>query len=94
MLILENINQAGIAFHQGRSKIYDAREHALDMLRKEADAIGADEVVGIKTHIHELGNLIEFMAIGTAVALAGVLIIAMRRNQVWPLLLAIRDRAQ
>jgi uncharacterized protein YbjQ (UPF0145 family) len=47
--------------------IYDAREHALDMLRKEATAIGADEVVGIKTHIHELGNLIEFMAIGTAV---------------------------
>jgi len=47
--------------------IYDAREHALDMLRKEADAIGADEVVGIKTHIHELGNLIEFMAVGTAV---------------------------
>jgi uncharacterized protein YbjQ (UPF0145 family) len=47
--------------------IYDAREHALDMLRKEASAIGADEVVGIKTHIHELGNLIEFMAIGTAV---------------------------
>jgi uncharacterized protein YbjQ (UPF0145 family) len=47
--------------------IYDAREHALDMLRKEATAIGADEVVGIKTHIHELGNLIEFMAVGTAV---------------------------
>jgi uncharacterized protein YbjQ (UPF0145 family) len=47
--------------------IYDAREHALDMLRKEAGAIGADEVVGIKTHIHELGSLIEFMAIGTAV---------------------------
>jgi uncharacterized protein YbjQ (UPF0145 family) len=47
--------------------IYDAREHALDMLRKEAEAIGADEVVGIKTHIHELGSLIEFMAIGTAV---------------------------
>lgn len=47
--------------------IYDAREHALDMLRKEADAIGADEIVGIKTHIHELGSLIEFMAIGTAV---------------------------
>jgi len=47
--------------------IYDAREHALDMLRAEATAIGADEVVGIKTHIHELGSLIEFMAIGTAV---------------------------
>jgi uncharacterized protein YbjQ (UPF0145 family) len=47
--------------------IYDAREHALEMLRREAEAIGADEVVGIKTHIHELGTLIEFMAIGTAV---------------------------
>jgi uncharacterized protein YbjQ (UPF0145 family) len=47
--------------------IYDAREHALEMLRTEATAIGADEVVGIKTHIHELGSLIEFMAIGTAV---------------------------
>ncbi len=47
--------------------IYDAREHALAKLHEEATAIGADEVVGIKTHIHELGNLIEFMAIGTAV---------------------------
>lgn len=34
------------------------------------------------------------MAIGTAVALAGVLIIALRPNQVAPLLLAIRNRAQ
>jgi drug/metabolite transporter (DMT)-like permease len=34
------------------------------------------------------------MAIGTTVALAGVLIIALRRNQVAPLLLAFRDRAQ
>ncbi|MDB5493162.1 MAG: permease of the drug/metabolite transporter superfamily [Phenylobacterium sp.] len=34
------------------------------------------------------------MAIGTTVALAGVLIIALRRNQVAPLLLAIRNRAQ
>ncbi|HEY4374280.1 MAG TPA: heavy metal-binding domain-containing protein [Burkholderiales bacterium] len=47
--------------------IYDAREHALAMLHDEAQALGADEVVGIKTHIHELGSLIEFMAIGTAV---------------------------
>lgn len=47
--------------------IYDAREHALSMLHDEAKALGADEVVGIKTHIHELGSLIEFMAIGTAV---------------------------
>jgi len=34
------------------------------------------------------------MAIGTAVALVGVLIIALRRNRVMPLLLAIRNRAQ
>lgn len=47
--------------------IYDAREHAIGLLRDEADAIGADDVVGITTHIHELGGLIEFMAIGTAV---------------------------
>lgn len=49
------------------SLIYDAREHALGLIKAEAAAIGADDVVGIKTHIHELGNLIEFMAIGTAV---------------------------
>jgi len=34
------------------------------------------------------------MAAGTAIALSGVLIIAVRRNQVMPLLLAIRNRAQ
>lgn len=34
------------------------------------------------------------MAAGTAIALSGVLIIALRRNQVMPLLLAIRNRAQ
>lgn len=37
------------------------------MIRQEAQAIGAEEVVGIKTHIHEHGNLLEFMAVGTAV---------------------------
>jgi uncharacterized protein YbjQ (UPF0145 family) len=47
--------------------IYDAREHAIGLIQAEASAIGADDVVGIKTHIHEHGNLIEFMAIGTAV---------------------------
>jgi drug/metabolite transporter (DMT)-like permease len=34
------------------------------------------------------------MAAGSALALTGVLIIALRRNQVMPLLLAIRNRAQ
>jgi uncharacterized protein YbjQ (UPF0145 family) len=47
--------------------IYDAREHAIGLIKTEAEAIGADDVVGIKTHIHEHGNLLEFMAIGTAV---------------------------
>ncbi len=49
------------------SLIYEAREHAIGLVRKEAEEIGADDVVGIKTHIHEAGSLIEFMAIGTAV---------------------------
>ncbi len=49
------------------SLIYDAREHALGLLRREADALGADDVVGIRTHVHEFQGLIEFMAIGTAV---------------------------
>jgi uncharacterized protein YbjQ (UPF0145 family) len=49
------------------SLIYDAREHAIGLIRKEADDIAADDVLGIKTHIHELGGLLEFMAIGTAV---------------------------
>ena len=47
--------------------IYDAREHAIGLITDEAKSIGADNVVGIRTHIHELGTLIEFMAIGTAV---------------------------
>ncbi|HTS85790.1 MAG TPA: heavy metal-binding domain-containing protein [Usitatibacter sp.] len=47
--------------------IYDAREHAIDLIRREASSIGADDVIGIKTHIHEIGSLVEFMAIGTAV---------------------------
>jgi uncharacterized protein YbjQ (UPF0145 family) len=49
------------------SLIYDAREHAIGLIRDEAQSIGADDVVGIRTHIHDLGSLIEFMAIGTAV---------------------------
>lgn len=49
------------------SLVHDAREHAIGLIRSEAAAIGADDVVGIKTHIHEIGSLVEFMAIGTAV---------------------------
>jgi uncharacterized protein YbjQ (UPF0145 family) len=48
--------------------IYDARENVFDRLKSEANAVGAEEVVGTKTYIVELGSgLIEIVAIGTAV---------------------------
>jgi len=50
------------------SLVYDAREHVFDRLKNEASALGAEEVVGIKTYIIELGSsLIEIFAVGTAV---------------------------
>ena len=49
------------------SMIYDAREHAIGLVRDEANGIGADDVVGLQTHVHEHNGLLEFMAIGTAV---------------------------
>jgi uncharacterized protein YbjQ (UPF0145 family) len=49
------------------SLIYDAREHAIGLIRDEANAFGADDVVGVRTHITEFGGLLEFLAIGTAV---------------------------
>lgn len=48
--------------------IYDARENALNIINSEAKSIGADDVVGVKTYVYQIGNgLIEFLAIGTAV---------------------------
>lgn len=48
--------------------IYGARKQSIDKLRQQAEAIGADDILGIKTYIYNLGNgLIEFLAIGTAV---------------------------
>jgi len=54
---------------QGLTEIlYEAREKALARIERDAEACGADEVVGVKTNIYDLGGgLIEFMAIGTAV---------------------------
>ncbi len=50
------------------SLIYEARENALSIINKEAESIGADEVVGVKTYVYQLGSgVIEFLAIGTAV---------------------------
>jgi uncharacterized protein YbjQ (UPF0145 family) len=48
--------------------IYDAREHVFERLKREAAAAGAEEVVGIKTYIIELGSsLVEIFAVGTAI---------------------------
>ncbi len=48
--------------------IYAAREESLGKVRAQADAIDADDVVGIKTYIYDLGGgMIEFLAIGTAI---------------------------
>ncbi|MGQ3889465.1 heavy metal-binding domain-containing protein [Legionella sp. CNM-1927-20] len=48
--------------------IYDARENSLGIINDAAKAMGADDVVGVKTYVYQLGNgLVEFLAIGTAV---------------------------
>jgi uncharacterized protein YbjQ (UPF0145 family) len=48
--------------------IYEAREEALKHIAADAQRCGADQVVGIKTYVYNLGGgMIEFMAIGTAV---------------------------
>ncbi|MEW6281209.1 MAG: heavy metal-binding domain-containing protein [Candidatus Eremiobacterota bacterium] len=48
--------------------IYDARENAIARIAKDASACGADDVVGLKTYIYQLGGgVIEFMVLGTAV---------------------------
>lgn len=54
--------------------IYAARENAIGIINDEAKLIGADDVIGVKTYVYQLGNgLIEFLAIGTAVKkIAGI----------------------
>ncbi|HEY9646682.1 MAG TPA: heavy metal-binding domain-containing protein [Chroococcidiopsis sp.] len=50
------------------SLIYEAREEALKHIAEDARRSGADQVVGIKTYVYNLGGgIIEFLAIGTAV---------------------------
>ena len=47
--------------------IHDAREVSIGRLKSEADAMGAEEVIGVKTYISQLGgSLVEFLAVGTA----------------------------
>jgi uncharacterized protein YbjQ (UPF0145 family) len=48
--------------------IYGAREESLKKVQQQAEEVGADKVLGIKTYIYQLGgDVIEFLAIGTAV---------------------------
>jgi uncharacterized protein YbjQ (UPF0145 family) len=48
--------------------VYDARENCLDHIRREAEDLRADAVIGVKIFINELGaGLVEVMAIGTAI---------------------------
>lgn len=50
------------------SLIHEARESAIGRIKSEADALGATDVVGVKTYIAEIGGgLVEFLAVGTAV---------------------------
>lgn len=67
--IFSTLQQLGGGEVEGLTQIlYEAREKALARIEADAERCGADEVVGVKTHIYDLGGgLIEFMAIGTAV---------------------------
>lgn len=48
--------------------LYEAREKAFERVNEAAQKCGADEVVGVKTKVYNLGGgLVEFMVIGTAV---------------------------
>jgi uncharacterized protein YbjQ (UPF0145 family) len=48
--------------------IYQARLKALNMISEDAETYNADDVVGIKTYVYDLGGgMIELLAIGTAI---------------------------
>ena len=48
--------------------IYEAREYALKKIADDAATCNADDIIGIKTYVYDLGGgIIELMAIGTAI---------------------------
>jgi uncharacterized protein YbjQ (UPF0145 family) len=48
--------------------IYGAREESLAKVQAQATQLGADDVLGLRTYIYNLGSgLVEFLVIGTAV---------------------------
>jgi len=70
--------------------LYEAREKALRRIEEDAEKCGADEVVGVKTRVYDLGGgLVEFMVMGTAVKkIEGVT----TRNSMLPPQAIIQDR--
>jgi uncharacterized protein YbjQ (UPF0145 family) len=67
--ILASLKSLGGGEVRGLTEIlYEAREKALARIEQDAESFGADEVVGVKTRVYDLGGgLVEFLAIGTAV---------------------------
>jgi len=48
--------------------IYEARENCLEHIERDAKAVHADGVIGIKVFVYEIGSgLVEVLAIGTAI---------------------------
>ena len=70
--------------------LYEAREKALERIERDAEQWNADEVVGVKTHVYDLGGgMIEFLAIGTAVKKFGG---AATKSATMPVQAIIQDR--
>ncbi len=70
--------------------IYAARENSFAQLIAQAQAIGADDVLGVETHVYPLSQgLIEFFVIGTAVKRTDV---AKPRSEQLPPQALTRDR--
>jgi uncharacterized protein YbjQ (UPF0145 family) len=67
--ILSSLQSLGGGEVQGLTELlYEAREKALARIEQDAERFGADEVIGVKTRVYDLGGgLVEFLAIGTAV---------------------------
>jgi uncharacterized protein YbjQ (UPF0145 family) len=62
-------NQSAELTHMTQA-LYQARELAMERLEEEADELGADGIVGVRlqVNLHAWGkNIIEFLAIGTAI---------------------------
>ncbi len=70
--------------------LYEAREKAFERLQAAATKCNADEVIGVKTRVYDMGGgLVEIMAIGTAVKRVPGLT---TKQQILPAQAIIQDR--